>query len=110
MDSEKVNCEARETTLGCGVSDSGELFTLNELNISSINLTATATNTINNTNAITATSTYTKSDGTTGAVANLNFTTNNFYSDFTNNTELNDTAISMSNVSGSGMVRDLLVA
>ncbi len=35
-----------------GVSDAGELFTLNELGIASINLTATTTNTLNNTRRV----------------------------------------------------------
>ncbi|MDD5359157.1 MAG: calcium-binding protein [Sulfurovaceae bacterium] len=90
-----------------GVSDSGELFTLNELGITSINLTTATTNTTNNTNTITDTGTYTKSDGTTATVANLNFISNNFYSDFTDKIALDETALLLPNVSGSGMVRDL---
>ncbi|MBD3796039.1 MAG: hypothetical protein IE881_08980, partial [Epsilonproteobacteria bacterium] len=90
-----------------GVSDNGELFTLNELSIASINLSSSSLSTTNNTNTITATSTFTKADGTTGAVANLNFTSNNFYSEFTDKIELDETAMSMPHLSGSGMVRDL---
>ncbi len=92
---------------GDGVSDAGELFTLNELGIASINLSSSSVSTTNNTNTITATSTFTKTDGTTGKVANLNFTTNNFYSEFTDKIELDNTAMSMPNLSGSGMVRDI---
>jgi len=88
-----------------GVSDDGELFTLNELGIASINLSSSSESTTNNTNTITATSTFTKADGTTGTITNLNFTTNNFYSEFTDKIELDETGMSLLNINGSGMVR-----
>lgn len=55
-----------------GVSQADELKTLDELGIASINLGETASSTdLGNGNSITATSTFTRTDGTTGTAANL---------------------------------------
>ena len=90
-----------------GVSDSGELFTLTELGIVSINLDSTSSSTNLNGNIKTAISSYTKSDGTTSEVGNLNFSQNSFYSEFTDKLLLSDTAKLLPDMNGSGMVRDL---
>jgi hypothetical protein len=73
-----------------GLSQSGELFTLNALNISSINLASSqTTQTLPNGNTITDLGTYVKSDGTGGEIASssaavdLTLAQDTFHSSFT---------------------------
>ena len=74
-----------------GISQAGELRTLDELGIASIELTATEVNADQNGNTILATATFTRSDGGTGtagtvdtggAAGSLNLDTSNFYTEF----------------------------
>ena len=100
-----------------GISQAGELHTLNELGVTSINLTSTTSNTVSNGNVQIAAGTYTKTDGDTGAsgtlnltedtgnAGNLNFSQNPFYSEFTDHLILSDTALALPDMQGSGMVR-----
>ncbi|MFT3960123.1 beta strand repeat-containing protein [Propionivibrio sp.] len=91
-----------------GISDAGELLSLTDAGIASINLANTATNTgLAGGNTLTATGTYTKTDGTTGTAGNLNLADNPFYSDFTQAVPLSDAAKALPGMQGSGMVRDL---
>lgn len=102
-----------------GISQASELHTLNELGITSINLTSTTSNTVSNGNVQIAAGTYTKTNGTTGTsgtlnltedtgnAGNLNFSQNPFYSEFTDHFTLTDTALALPDMQGSGMVRDL---
>lgn len=90
-----------------GISQSSELKTLIEAGISSINLSAEENIVANNTNTQTHNGMYTKTDGSTGAVANLVFTQESFYRTFTDSIPLADAAKGLPQMQGSGMVRDL---
>ncbi|NOT15670.1 MAG: hypothetical protein HOP21_08885, partial [Methylotenera sp.] len=90
-----------------GTSQTGELFTLNDLGIASINITNTANSqTLANGNQLTNTGTYTKADGTTGSVADINLANDTFHRQFGN--VLNTTTVAnLPDMQGSGAVRDL---
>ncbi|WP_201485730.1 calcium-binding protein [Pseudomonas sp. OF001] len=90
-----------------GVSQSNELKTLNEHGIASISLGSTAASQNSNGNLISATGSYTRSDGTQGSLANLDLAANAFYRQFTDRIALDDTAKALPNMQGSGAVRDL---
>ena len=90
-----------------GTSQTGELFTLNALGIASINITNTANSqTLANGNQLTNTGIYTKADGTTGSVADINLANDTFHRQFGN--VLNTTTVAnLPDMQGSGAVRDL---
>ncbi len=100
-----------------GTSQAGELFTLQSLGITAINLNATAeTIDLGNGNVQTATATYVLADGTTGATAgvglgqtaaNLELALNPFYRQFTDPIPLTEQASLLPQMQGSGRVRDL---
>jgi len=100
-----------------GASQAGELFTLQTLGITAINLNATAeTVNLGNGNVQTATATYVLTDGTTGTTAgvglgqtaaNLEFALNPFYRQFTDSVPLTEQARLLPQMQGSGRVRDL---
>jgi Ca2+-binding RTX toxin-like protein len=88
-----------------GASQAGELQTLGEAGITSINLAANAQGVGNFVKATTA------SDGgatsTTQVIKNVNFATNNFYSEFTDNPVVTDAVAALPQIRGAGQVRDL---
>lgn len=88
-----------------GISQSDELRTLTEAGIASISLTTTTTNKTTNGNTQTMAGSYTKTDGTIGAVGNYVFAQNGFYREFTDPLPLTDTALALPDMQGSGMVR-----
>ena len=93
-----------------GKTDTGELKSLAELNIVSIAVGATATNTVDSGNTITATGTFQRGDGTTGTVGEVQFDTDN-----TNTTWLGDSSVSAEaatrpDMKGFGTLTDLHVA
>jgi hypothetical protein len=91
-----------------GTSEAGELMSLAEAGIASINLTGSATNTnLGNGNTQTAGTTYTRTDGTTGKAGNLDFAANDFYREFTDTIPLTDAAKTLPGMAGAGKVRDL---
>ena len=91
-----------------GISQEGELFTLDELNIAGINLAATVkTVNLGSGNQQTAEGTYIRSDGSTGKVANLYFVDNPFYREFGDSVTLTEQAKALPGMQGSGAVRDL---
>ncbi|MDD2369606.1 MAG: calcium-binding protein, partial [Sulfuricurvum sp.] len=118
-DTNFTNVRIWQDTNSDGISQAGELHTLSELGITSINLTSTTSNTVSNGNVQIAAGTYTKTNGDTGESAtlnltedtgdagNLNFSQNPFYSEFTDHLTLTDTALALPDMHGSGMVRDL---
>ena len=118
-DTNFTNVRIWQDTNSDGISQAGELHTLNELGITSINLTSTTSNTVSNGNVQIAKGTFTKTNGTTGEsgtlnltedtgnAGNLNFSQNPFYSEFTDHLTLTDTAKTLPDMQGSGMVRDL---
>ena len=90
-----------------GVSQSKELSTLSANNIRSISLSKTSkTTNLGHGNTQTATATFTRTDDTTGTVANLGLASNTFYRQFTKAVTLTDKAKKLPEVNGSGAVRD----
>lgn len=100
-----------------GITQAGELFTLQSLGIAALNLNATnrAVN-LGNGNIQTASAAYVRTDGTTGeaaeiglceVAANLEFAQNPFYRQFTDSIPLTEQASLLPQLRGSGMVRDL---
>ena len=90
-----------------GISQADELHTLAEVGIASIGIDSTDTNITTNGNVQSAEGIYTKTDGTTGTTGNLDLAENTFYREFTEKIELTETAKSLAEMQGSGMVRDL---
>src|SRR5579883_3061384 len=96
---------------GNGTVDPGELMTLPQAGIASINVAATAQAgmTIAG-NQITATGTFTRTDGSTGAIADAAFATDAFNSHYRGNTTVSAAAAAMPNLKGYGTLRSLQVA
>ena len=99
-----------------GISDEGELQSLIDAGIASINLTNTATATnLGNGNVMSAASTFTKTNGTTGTTGdfttggtgNLELASNPFYRQFIDTVPLSAEAALLPILQGSGAVRDL---
>ena len=96
------------------VSQTGELLTLQQLNIQSLSLTKTAVNQVlPDGTRITDVSTFTYADGTTstlattGKLADVDFRENTFFSNFITPVAITPAAQALPNMSGSGLVRDL---
>jgi hypothetical protein len=97
-----------------GTTQSGELFTLNQLGIASINVTSTAhSQTLANGNQVADLGTYTKTDGSTGttaeisgSLADINLATDTFRRQFTDHLDTSAVA-NLPDMQGSGAVRDL---
>ena len=97
-----------------GISQSNELFTLASQNIISINVTSTANSqTLPNGNQIADIGTFTKTDGSTGAVgavtgnlADVNLALDTFHRQFPNVLDTTSVA-NLPDMQGSGAVRDL---
>lgn len=90
-----------------GISEAGELHTLSDLSITSINLAAEEHTVINNGNTQTDIGNYTKTDGSMGTVGNLVFTQESFYREFADTIPLSEVAKALPEMQGSGLVRDL---
>ena len=88
-------------------SQEGELFGLNELNIQSINLNTG--NTKNNTagNSIGKSSTYIKGDGSSGKIADINFTLDTVHSEYIEHITIGEEQILLPYLHGVGKLRDL---
>ncbi len=100
-----------------GVSQANELKSLAELGIASIAVTAAATNIdLGNGNTQPWTASFTRTNGTTGESGtpelsgSLLLASNNFFRTFTDDPELTDAAVSLPQMLGSGLVRDLSAA
>ena len=90
-----------------GITDAGELKTLAQAGITSINLNTQDISIEQNQNTITAQSTYTRSNGTTGDIFNVNFAFNKIYTQYTGNYELSLDVLDMPWIRGYGQVVDL---
>lgn len=98
-----------------GISQAGELFTLDQLGIASINLTPSTTVDLDlgNGNVVDNRGTFTRADGTTGLAGDLLLAMSHFFSDFTGALEpvaVTDEAKRIPGLKGSGAVRDLVEA
>ncbi len=94
-----------------GISQSNELFTLNQLGVESISTDGVQANTnVGHGNVAIAEGTFTYSNGSTGqtgAAASLNLATNNFYREFQDVLAIPESHQALPNMQGSGAVRDL---
>ncbi|MGY4812932.1 calcium-binding protein [Xylella fastidiosa subsp. fastidiosa] len=95
-----------------GQSQANELFTLSSLGIASITLTPTNTEDVDlgNGNLIDNRGTYTRTDGRTGVVGDLQLGLEHFYRDYSGAKEqvtVTDAAAALPHLTGSGAVRDL---
>lgn len=94
-----------------GRTDNGELLTLSDLGISSINLAVSSVQLTNVGNTVTSLGSFTRTDGTTGTVADVELTINNTDTVFTGDRSvLAEVASSMPNLKGRGTLTDLHVA
>ncbi|MCP3671528.1 MAG: calcium-binding protein, partial [Gammaproteobacteria bacterium] len=90
-----------------GISQTNELFTLNELGVASISTQYEQTNRAQNGNEIRFEGEYTRQDGTTDATGDVFFNTSNFFTEFTNPIDIPVTHQGLPNMHGSGAVRNL---
>jgi hypothetical protein len=93
-----------------GISQAGELFTLAQKGIASVNVQAGENangGTAVDGGRITHTGSFTKLDGTAGRAGNLLFDQNNFNTEFVNHITVSTAAKQLTNWKGSGFVRDL---
>lgn len=93
---------------GDGYSSEGELLTLNEAGVQSISTGYTNSTLVDESgNAHKQTGTFTRTDGTTAAVTDVWFKTDNMYSIAEEWLEVPDDIAAMPNMKGYGQVRDL---
>jgi hypothetical protein len=91
-----------------GVSDAGEVFTLDSFQIAGINVGNTAANTaLGNGNTLNETGSFVRTDGTTGMAGNINLASNAFYSQFTDALTPTAAIQALPDMDGAGMVRGL---
>ena len=93
---------------GDGVSDEGELHSLSELGIASLDANYQAVERhLGDGNAIFQQSSYTKTDGTTAEMADVWFSTNSQASFYKEQIKLTDAQAERANLTGIGYLRDL---
>ncbi|MDK4679927.1 iron-regulated protein FrpC [Kingella negevensis] len=91
-----------------GISQSNELFTLQALGIQSLNLEHQENSRdLGNGNRLTHIGSYTKTDGTTGEMGDVEFAANRLYSRYTDTVELTPEQLKAPNLQGLGRLRDL---
>lgn len=96
---------------GNAVTDDGELFSLADLNIASIDLTATEDGSENALNLVDRTGNFTYSDGSTGTVGDVTFRINNYDTVYTGDTTISpEVAAAMPALKGHGTLADLQVS
>ena len=112
-DTEFSNLKIWQDINSNGISETNELKTLNELGIENLNLNATQTNlNLGNGNSQISQSIFTKTDGTTSLIADLNFNVDTINRKFVGENEINLTPeqLSRPNIKGTGFLRDLRFA
>ncbi len=87
-----------------------ELFNLEDMGISGIDLNYISKNTNVAGGTQTGETVYLKEDGTRGKVGQFNFSNNPFYREYTDNIEIPEDMRNLPDMRGSGAVRDLLEA
>lgn len=90
-----------------GITDPGELKTLSDLGITSINLNSVEINQEQNQNTITGMSSYTTSDGKVHHIYNVNLAFNKIYTQYTGEYQLSVDVLDMPWLRGYGQVEDL---
>lgn len=91
-----------------GVSDAGELFSLQQLGIQSLNVSPSSnasTATVGGT--VAATGSFTRTDGSAGNMADINFTQDTLHTRYTTQIAVPVALQNLPNVSGMGRLRDL---
>jgi mannitol/fructose-specific phosphotransferase system IIA component len=92
---------------GDATTDSGELYTLSQLGIVSINLNATAVTETNAGNKISSISSYTLADGTTRQIADAWFANSTMNTRPVTPVDITATAATLPQLAGAGTLRDL---
>jgi Ca2+-binding RTX toxin-like protein len=95
---------------GNGVTDPGELHSLSDYNIVSISVDSAPSTATNGNNAITDTATFQRVDGTTGTIANVQLTTDNYNTKWLGDSTVSADAASRPDIKGFGTLTDLHVA
>jgi len=96
---------------GDAVTDEGELFTLADLDIASIDLAVTEDGSKNALNVVARKGTFTRGDGSTGTVGDVEFRVNNYDTAYTGDTTIApDVAETMPGLKGHGTLADLQVS
>jgi Ca2+-binding RTX toxin-like protein len=95
---------------GNGVTDPGELHSLSDFNIVSISVASTPSTATDGNNNITDTGAFTRADGTTGTVADVQLTTDNFNTKWLGDSTVSADAASRPDLKGFGTLPDLHVA
>ncbi len=91
-----------------GISQANELFTLQALGIQSLNLEYQENSKdLGNGNRLTHIGSYTKIDGTTGEMGDVEFASNSLYSRYTDTVKLTPEQLQAPNLQGLGRLRDL---
>ena len=91
-----------------GISQVSELHTLMSLDIQSLNLEHQENSKdLGNGNRLTHIGSYTKTDGTTGEMGDVEFASNSLYSRYTDTVELTPEQLQAPNLQGLGRLRDL---
>jgi hypothetical protein len=97
---------------GDAIADSGELISLAAAGIAAINLSPQQSGQFIAGNTVVETSTFVRTDGTTGTVAEVNFATDTLYSRYTPpaNFQVSPSALFLPSLVGYGLVPDLVYA
>jgi hypothetical protein len=91
-----------------GISDAGELSTLDQLGISSISVAKTDTNQLlANGNSIRGTGNFTRTDSSTQQLANVYFAVDTFTSKYTDHITVLPEVANLPDMQGAGLVHDL---
>lgn len=110
-DTEFANLKVWQDANRDGISQADELSGLADLGIASISLTATDDGSQNALNTVARTGSFTRTDGSTGTVGDINFRINNHNTAFAGDTSVDPAiAASQPNLKGYGTLTDLHVA
>lgn len=90
-----------------GTTQTGELFTLDELDIASLSLDTGKTKDTTAKNAVGKTASYTKTDGKQYKMGDVNFEIDSVHSEYKEHIELTEEQLNLPNLHGVGLVRDL---
>lgn len=110
LDSAFASLKVWTDTDGDGATDAGELHTLSELNITSINISSTPHNENVNGNTLGAIASFMRGDGSTAQVAEAYFDNSRLESTFTGEYTLNPEVLLLPNLRGYGLMPDLYIA
>ena len=93
---------------GDGVSEDGELLSLQQAGVQSINLAYSTSGAVDQYgNTLKQTGSFTRTDGATGAATDVWFAVDTLYSQATEQVEIPPELLDLPNLSGAGYVRDL---